>query len=883
MTLTTGTSLGPYEVIAPLGAGGMGEVYRARDPRLGREVAIKVLPEDLADNPSRLGRFEREAKATGALNHPHILAIHDIGEHQRRPYVVYELLEGQTLGERMREGSLPLNEALTWAMQVAQGLAAAHAKGIVHRDLKPENLFLTKAGPLKILDFGLAKVARAEIDSDASIDPEDLTAAHESLTAEGAVLGTVGYMSPEQVKGERADHRSDIFSLGVVLYEMLSGRRPFRGRTAPETMAAILKEDPPALPEEEVSPPIAEVVGRCLEKGPEARFQSAHDLALALEVLATSVADTSPAIAALAPTRTPVHWGRRLLLVAGALVVVAGLVLALRHLVTPAGPPRLENLTRITPSGFAGGGLATDGQRLYYTARGRLFQMPATGGPAVEIQPWGEERVYIEGVLVSLADPTQLMVGRYDGPGMPEPVGAPVSLWTLTLPAATPRLLAEEAIYAGVAWSPGGKRTAVGRGPEIHVIDQEAGSSRKVLSAETGVWVMEWSADDRITYILWSVGTDGFRMEPWQMSSDGSDPHPLVPDWPGTSFVWPRWTPDGRYVIFASGAGVFSGEIFALEAGATEPVPLATGVDCGGLRLDPEGRRLYASCLSMRSEPFVYRPEVREWAPHEFVPDSSPKQMAWSPDGEWVAWIRHPEGTLWRSRTDGTQKLRLTEPGELAVTMPRWSPDGEQLSFNRSTPEGVPLRGFVVSRDGQGLRPVTEDEYMQDTTAWSEDGRVVVSSMSEEGALRVVDLETGEWEELAGTEGYIGVNSSPDGRLLVAHEWEGVPGTLGVLPGQVHLFDWETREWRPLPIPHGGMLSWSADGRFLYHFCGEAEGYAMGTYCRLDLDTGETEAVAEASNLTDVNFWVSVEPHGRIIGQRALTSYDIHVWDLVLP
>jgi hypothetical protein len=881
MTLDPATRLGPYEILAPLGAGGMGEVYRARDPRLGREVAIKVLPEALADDPSRLGRFEREAKATGALNHPHILAIHDIGEHERRPYVVYELLEGQTLGERMREGPLPPHEALTWATQVAQGLAAAHAQGIIHRDLKPENLFLTKAGPLKILDFGLAKVARPQVDSDASIDPEDLTAARESLTAEGAILGTVGYMSPEQVKGERADHRSDIFSLGVVLYEMLSGRRPFKGGTAPETMAAILKEDPPALPEEKISPPIAEVVGRCLEKEPEARFQSAHDLGLALEVLAASVADTRPAVTALDPARTPVRWGRRLLLLAGALVVVAAVVLTLRQLGAPAGPPRLENLTRITPSGFAGGGLATDGQRLYYTARGRLLQMSAAGGPSVEIQPWGHERVHIEGVLVSPADPTQLLVGRYDGPGTPDPVGARVSLWTLTLPAATPRLLAEEAIYAGVAWSPDGQRIAFGRGPEIHVIDKEAESSRKVLSAETGAWVLEWSADDRITYILWSVGTEGFRMEPWQMNSDGSDPHPLVPDWPGTSFVWARWTPDVRYVIFASGAGVFSGEIFALEAGTTEPFPLATGVDCLGLALDPEGRRLYATCVSRRSEPFVYRPELREWAPHDFVPDPSPKQIAWSPDGEWVAWIRHPEGTLWRSRTDGTQKLRLTEPGGLAVTMPRWSPDGRRISFIQSTPEGVPLRGFVVSRAGQGLRPVTEDEYRQDTTAWAPDGRIVVGSMSEkegERNLRVVDLETGEWEELPGTEGYIGVNSSPDGRLLVAHEWEGVPGTLGVLPGQVHLFDWETRRWRPLPIPHGGMLNWSADGRLLYYFCGEAE---VGAYCRLDLDTGEIEKVAEASNLADVNFWVSVDPDGRIIGQRALTSHDIYAWDLV--
>jgi len=281
MALTSGTKLGPYEIVSPLGAGGMGEVYRCRDPRLKREVAIKVLPQAFSLDADRLRRFEQEALATAALNHPNILAVFDIGTIEGSPYVVSELLEGETLRERLRSGSIAVRKALDYALQIAHGLAAAHEKGIIHRDLKPENLFVTKDGRVKILDFGLAKLTQDEPGTHTSLP----TATHG--TEAGVVMGTAGYMSPEQVRGIALDPRSDIFSFGAILYEMLSGKRAFHGDTAADTMSAILKEDPPDLNEtnRNVSPALERVVQHCLEKNPEQRFHSARDVAFDLETL----------------------------------------------------------------------------------------------------------------------------------------------------------------------------------------------------------------------------------------------------------------------------------------------------------------------------------------------------------------------------------------------------------------------------------------------------------------------------------------------------------------------------------------------------------------------------------------------------------------------
>jgi serine/threonine protein kinase len=282
MPLAAGTKLGPYEILAPLGAGGMGEVYRARDPRLNREVAIKVLPDSLRRDSERLRRFEQEAHAVGALNHPNILAVYDVGTHGEVPYLVTELLDGVSLRDRLQEGARSPRKATDYAVQIAQGLAAAHEKNIVHRDLKPDNVFICSDGRIKILDFGLAKSTE--------LGPQDNTVtAVEPLTGSGVMLGTAGYMSPEQVRGQK-QIVVDIFSFGAVLYEMVSGQRAFRRGTAADTASAILKEDPPDLIASGRNIPVTldRIVHHCLEKNPEERFQSARDLAFNLESMSAS-------------------------------------------------------------------------------------------------------------------------------------------------------------------------------------------------------------------------------------------------------------------------------------------------------------------------------------------------------------------------------------------------------------------------------------------------------------------------------------------------------------------------------------------------------------------------------------------------------------------
>ncbi|HTV14821.1 MAG TPA: serine/threonine-protein kinase, partial [Acidobacteriaceae bacterium] len=357
MALGTGTKLDGYEIVGLLGAGGMGEVYRARDPQLQREVAIKVLPSFTSADSDRLRRFQQEAQAAAALNHPNILGVFHLGTYQGAPYLVSELLEGSTLRQLLQAGPIPIRKAIDYGVQIARGLAAAHDKGIVHRDLKPENLFVTRDGRVKILDFGLARMARR-----GGPDSADATLTH--ATEPGMVMGTVGYMAPEQVRGETVDHRADIFAFGAILYEILSGTRTFRKPTSAETMTAILKEDPQPISQvlPNTPPGLQRVVHRCLEKNPEQRFHSAHDLAFALEALSDSAVSSSTTRFAQIEEK---RWGARGAVAGAALAAVALAALAVYWLTRPASVPGASNYLQLTHDGQPKALIATDGSRLY--------------------------------------------------------------------------------------------------------------------------------------------------------------------------------------------------------------------------------------------------------------------------------------------------------------------------------------------------------------------------------------------------------------------------------------------------------------------------------------------------------------------------------------
>jgi len=372
MLLNAGDHLGPYQILAAIGAGSMGEVYRAKDPRLGRDVAIKVLPALTTVDPDRIRRFEQEARAAAGLSHPNILSVYDLGTHDGLPFIVTELVDGQTLREQLSAGPLSVRKAMDYTIQIAHGLDAAHQKGIVHRDLKPENLLITSGGRVKIVDFGLAKL----IDE---AGPSDLggESTRTSITVPGTILGTVGYMAPEQIRGLQVDHRADLFALGAILYEMLAGVRAFRGATPADTMMAILKEPAPALPaDRHVPAAIERVVDRCLEKDPAARFQSAGDLGFALEGLSASP-ESAHAVPA-APSRawqSALGWA-----VAGALALALAAVIAVvalrsrvpvpsevyRSSILP--PEHVSFATTVTPAG--GLALSPNGRLLVFTATG---------------------------------------------------------------------------------------------------------------------------------------------------------------------------------------------------------------------------------------------------------------------------------------------------------------------------------------------------------------------------------------------------------------------------------------------------------------------------------------------------------------------------------
>jgi serine/threonine protein kinase len=525
MPLAAGTKLNVYEVVDLLGAGGMGEVYRARDPALKRDVAIKVLPSFVSQDPDRLHRFEQEAQAAAALNHPNILAVYQFGVFEGAPYLVSELLEGDTLRQVLQRGPLPVRKTIDYAVQIAHGLAAAHEQGIVHRDLKPENLFVTKDGRIKILDFGLAKSmqTRPEPDSNAPTLTRN--------TDPGMVMGTAGYMSPEQVRGKAVDHRTDIFAFGAILYEMLTGKRAFRRSTSAETMTAILNDEPPAISQLVQSIPqgLQRVVHHCLEKNPEQRFHSASDLAFALEALSES--GSIPAVAARG-ARDQRRRSNVLLWSAGLVVVLtfataAYIVIPSRYSVPAL---RVSEYTKITHDGHSKRLKGTDGSRLYFgqDQSQPIGQIAISGGEIVPVPV-----AVPEPELVDVSpDGSTLLVESFTG-GLKKAY----PLWSVRILGGSARHLSEA---VDAAWSPDGNVVAYSTGEgDIPLIQSDGAEDRRLASIGGLVSSLCWSPDGKTIRFTKDQAL-------WEISSSGSGFHQLLPAWsPGQDNG--HWSQDGKF------------------------------------------------------------------------------------------------------------------------------------------------------------------------------------------------------------------------------------------------------------------------------------------------------------------------------------------------
>ena len=836
MGLVPGQKLGPYEIQSPLGAGGMGEVYRARDTRLDRSVAIKILPDALACDPESLERFEHEARALSALNHPNLLAIYDIGTQGSVHYLVTEFLEGQTLRERMNEGALGVRRAVEYASQIASGLSAAHEKGIVHRDLKPENVFVTNGGRVKILDFGLSKSSPSPAAGDRTVTVQ---------TTPGVVLGTVGYMAPEQVRGLTADTRSDLFSFGVMLYEMLSGKRAFQGVTAADTMSSILKDDPPELTEANRNVPQALewIVRHCLEKNPQQRFQSAHDLAFDLEQLSRS-SDSNVVLAVEQPKR-----GRRtsrLLLAALAVLMLMGSAFLVGGRMANGTLPSFQQLTfqrgRVLQARFS-----PDGQTILYSAawNGQPSDIYTT-----RAEHPGARSLDLKGgqlLAVSSSGDVALLV-KTRSTGTFTDVG---TMAIAPLSGGVPHEVLDDVTYAD--FSPDGKQLAV--------IRDLGTRSRLEYPIGKSIYESSWLSHvrvsplgDRIVFAENPQGNDDYGSV--VVIDMAGNKKVLVKDW--SDIVNLAWEPDGKSIWFTANEKGQQNSVYAATLdGRVRPLLSLTG-NLVIQDVSRTGKVLLTQQSQRRELMGVVAGESRErdfswfdWT----VPD------AIFPDGS--AFVFHelgigggPTGTVFLRRLDGSPPVPLGQGG--GGSGGTLSPDREwALSTSRDFPSQV-----VALPVGTGTpRQLTDDSINHLDQYWLPDGTHFVFLGVEAGhkpRLYMQALNEKQPKAIS-PEGYdsTGASVSPDGRYFVARCPDLKPCLLPLDGGEAQVIPHTTRTDNP--------IQWTADGRSLYMF---QYGTLPAKVELVNINTGER------------TFWKSLAPadlagvHG--IGYVAMTP-DGHV------
>ena len=707
MALAAGTKLGPYEIVAWLGAGGMGEVYRARDPRLSREVAVKILPTYFCRDPDRLRRFEQEARTAGAMNHPNIVAVYDVGTHAGAPYLVTELLEGATLRERLSGGATSPRKAVEYAAQIAHGLAAAHEKGIVHRDLKPENIFICRDGRAKILDFGLAKLTAPEA-GDATVTELDLR----DQTGTGVVLGTAGYMSPEQVRGEKADERSDIFSFGAVLYETLSGQRAFVGQSSADRASAILKDDPQDLRAAGRNIPVALdlIVRHCLEKDPEGRFQSARDLAFHLE---TALSDSESRAAAIQRKRAvPIGW-----LIAGLAILAA--VGAAAWWYRGRLQPEQKQVSFLRLTDFSGleesPAFSPDGKSVAFvsdsTGSRQIWIRLLAGGPPLQITHDAGDHVEPRWSQDSGA------VIYYTPPPEGDAQGA---LWEVSALGGVPRRLISS--MSGADVSHDGKRLIFFRlnanQMELVASDRNGANARVVMQAAVSFSYRypRWSPDD--SSIAYLHSRENWADDVYVVPPGGGSPRQITQD--NTLMSGLAWTPDGSHLLYSSARGstvlyLPTMHLWTISSAGKNLQQLTFG-ESGDENpdVDHDGRIL----VSRRHMQFDIWKFPVDGDPVENVrravrithQTGQVQTPTVSPDDRKIAYLSDNggHGNLWvMELTSGeTHQITYEQASNTIMGVPIWSPDGALITFatNRPSELGRGIGYWLIHPDGSGLR-----------------------------------------------------------------------------------------------------------------------------------------------------------------------------------
>jgi serine/threonine protein kinase/Tol biopolymer transport system component len=871
-----GTLVSHYRVIEKLGGGGMGVIYKAEDTRLGRMVALKFLPEQVAQDAIALQRFRSEARAASALNHPYICTIYDIGEADGNAFIVMEYLDGFTVKHEIEAGRMDLNRLLRVGIDVTDALEAAHSHGIIHRDIKPANLFITKRGHAKVLDFGLAKLTYAKRGVETVGGPSSETA---HWSTPGSAAGTVAYMSPEQALGKQLDPRTDLFSFGVVMYEMVTGKLPFTGDTSAAIIDGILNKAPtsPVRLNPDTPPELELIINKALEKDRDVRYQHASEMRADLERLRRT---TSSHIS----LPLHVHPSRRILRRAGWALASVALVLAIAFAISwfrPPQEPKLSGTTQLTRDGHpktvtAGGRakqcLFTDGLRIYFCETSGSVSMLAQA--AVR----GGETSAIPTILASVLpmaispDYTRLLAADATSLSNTE---SEYPLWMLPLPGGNALRVGDLKGYAG-AWSPDGKRILFARGNDLLLANPDGTNTEKLATLPGVASDMAFSPDGRrIRFTL--IQTAGTYSSLWEIKADGTGLKAVFPNWPdGSSQCCGRWSPDGRYYLFLSGSPIVN--VWAVRDARhflgkkSDPVQLTMGpLSIGYLTFSPDGKKLFIDGYQARGELVRYDKQAQQFVP--FLSGRSAGEVDFLKDGQWVTYVQLPERTLWRSRIDGSERLQLTA-GQHAPFLPRWSPDGKWIAYSDLQHGQI----YVIPSNGGTPQELVHEDRAQYDAGWLPDGRIVYGRdvlRGQDVAIQIADRNAKATTKLEGSEGMFSPRVSPDGRYIAALTANSTKLVLYSIASRT----WKEWVYEPANV---GYPSWSADSKYIYY----QNLSQTPTIKRIKVGESSPEVMIDLRSLQRyqaLGFWTALTPENNSMFVRDMSTDEIYSMDIHLP